>query len=294
MQVRKATWEYVAMRRAKGYARETVRNESYTLAEFCRTVNAEKQLARVTRRDVDAFIATQKVSPAALRNKLSALRGFFRWAVANGRLRHDPSRDIDLPKPARRLPRECEEQDVERLFRALPDSRAVLIISLMRQEGLRRAEVGRLEVGDIDATGREVLIHGKGGHERVLPLSDDTLAALRAYLGEFPASSGPLIRSYVHPNRGLGIGQIGKLVVQWMKDAGIKRFPLDGKSAHALRHTMAGMMLDDGADVRDVQAALGHANLTATFVYLKRRQSAARLRGAMGTRSYLRSAGADA
>jgi site-specific recombinase XerD len=71
-----------------------------------------------------------------------------------------------------------------------------------------------------------------------------------------------------------------------MTDAGVKARPHDGHSAHALRHTFAGALLDDGANLRDVQDALGHARLAPTYAYLKRRQPSRRLREVMGRRSY--------
>jgi site-specific recombinase XerD len=131
-----------------------------------------------------------------------------------------------------------------------------------------------------------MLVRGKGNRERWLPISDETLAALHEYIAEAPGSAGPLLRSVTHPGRGITSSYVGVLISKGMLASGIKSHGYDGKSAHALRHTMAGAMIDDGADVRDVQAALGHSNRSTVHVYLRRRVAAGRLREVMGQRSY--------
>ena len=146
------------------------------------------------------------------------------------------------------------------------------------QEGLRACEVSRLRLEDVDVRERCVLVRGKGGHERVLPLSDETWRALTAYLAEWPASTGPLVRSYNEPSRALTAPYIVICVGRWMRHAGVPA------SGHALRHTAASDMLRAGAHVVDVQAALGHANVATTSRYLPLVVDG--LRQAMGGRRY--------
>lgn len=110
-------------------------------------------------------------------------------------------------------------------------------------------------------------IVGKGGHERVLPLLDETALALHSYLMEHPCAAGPLVRSYTR-RQSLSAGSISRLVSGWMLEAGVKLAPRDGVSAHSNRHTMATDMLLSGAHLRDVQAALGHAHLATTESYI--------------------------
>ena len=113
----------------------------------------------------------------------------------------------------------------------------------MVQQGLRCCEVARLQLGDLDRVNGLMLIVGKGGHERVLPIIEETAEAVDAYLTEYPAFAGPLVRSYSDPHRGLASATITKLVRVWVGDAGIKRARHDGVSAHAFRHTAATDML---------------------------------------------------
>jgi len=119
-----------------------------------------------------------------------------------------------------------------------------------------------LQHGDIDLAERLILIRGKGGHERALPVTTETAKAINAYLAEHPAHVGPLVRSFSRPNKGIGAQHISVLVSQWLHNADVPA------TAHALRHTAATDMLRGGAHVRDVQHALGHQSLATTQKYL--------------------------
>lgn len=154
----------------------------------------------------------------------------------------------------------------------------------MLQEGLRRKEVAGLSLGDFDFSERIMVVRGKGNHERVLPISSETWRALCCYLSERPATAGPLIRNYHDGRSALAAVSVGRLVSEWMSDAGIKEKAYDGRSAHALRHTAASDMLRSGAHLRDAQQALGHQSITATQRYMP--WLVGDLRTAMAGRNY--------
>jgi site-specific recombinase XerD len=158
----------------------------------------------------------------------------------------------------------------------------------MAQEGLRCIEVASLQLGDIDMLDWFIRVVGKGGHERYLPLSEETIRAIRDYLGEYPASSGTLIRSYVHPTDGIRPATIGNLVSECMKAAGVKGRRSERRSAHSLRHSAAQHILDHGATIEQVREILGHRDLSSTAIYLKRRHAVTELRSAMTGREYRR------
>lgn len=245
-------------------------------AESCDDLEVEK----VRLVHVERFLEAD-VAPSTLRGRLSVLRTFFEWARVRKFVRRNPCEGVKLRAEPRRLPRGLQHDAVGSLFSAVPDPRAELICSLMVQEGLRCCEVARLEVADVNWPQRVMLVKGKGGHERVLPITAETWAALDRY-GR--PSSGHLIRSYLHPSRGISAGQISKIVSVWMSEAGIKRSARDGVSAHALRHTCATDMLTGGAELVDVQAVLGHRNIATTQVYLPWKVKG--LDAAMSGRSY--------
>jgi site-specific recombinase XerD len=156
------------------------------------------------------------------------------------------------------------------------------MLLLMCQEGLRCCEVASHELGDVDFDERLMLIRGKGGHQRILPLTDETWGAIAEYLTDHPAHAGPLIRSYNDPYRPIDASYVSTLVARWIRAAGVEA------TAHALRHTAATDMLRSGAHLRDVQAALGHVSLSTTQRYLP--WVVGDLRTAMAGRRYGRAA----
>lgn len=253
----------------------TARN---ALSGFVKSAGWDLEVKRLKPAHIEKWMERGDRSPATLRNQLSIVRGFCRWLVKNGFLKADPTIDIPAPRQPRYLPRGLSLPKVSSAMAASPDARATMMLCLMVQEGLRCCEVATMQRGDVDLVERLLLVKGKGGHERVLPLSEETHRAVLAYLAEFPGTVGPLVRSYSHPNRGIGPGHVSVLVSQWLHGAGV------AATAHALRHTAATDMLRAGAHVRDVQQALGHQSLATTQRYMP--WVVGDLRKAMGGRRY--------
>lgn len=287
-------YDYVSDRTLRGRFRGgTPAKIRSILSTFADHAGRDLPISRVNRRHVERWLNRSTYAPATIRVNLSTIRGFFRWCIANGHISTDPTRLIDAPRAARTVPRGLRPDTVSTLFAHLPDVRAELIVSLMVQEGLRCTEVASLACGDIDFTERVMLVQGKGGHHRVLPISDETWAVLTRYASTYPMVSGPLIRSHRMGDEYAGISPtfVSILVRRWMVEAGVKSRPHDGISAHALRHTAATDMLRAGAHVRDVQAALGHQSLATTQRYMP--WVVGDLRQAMGGREYRRPQDAD-
>lgn len=255
----------------------------WVLASFA--ASCPRSPKKVRPAHVEDWLSAQHVAPGTLRSRLSTVRTFCRWCVAHDHMRADPTIGVVGPRSPRSIPRALPAEHVGRLLTFAPDERARLVVCLMVEEGLRRAEVARLRTEDVDFRRRTVLVRGKGAHERLLPLTTTTWRALTDYLTRFPATTGPLVRSYHRSRRGITPDHVGRLVSDWMSAAGVKRRPWDGVSAHALRHTAASDVLEGGAHIRDVQAMLGHASLATTEVYL-RRSDAVRLRAVMDGRTY--------
>lgn len=266
-------------RRRKELRPGSVKTARYALSGFVRIAGWDLQARRLRPAHVEKWLERGEHSPATLRNQLSIVRSFCRWLVKQGLIKADPTINIPTPRQPRYIPRGLQLPKVASAIREAPDARAVFILSLMVQEGLRCCEVAELQHGDVDLAERLILIRGKGGHERVLPITEETWRAMCSYLGEHPAKVGPLIRSYSRPGRGIGPGHISVLVSDWLHDAGV------AASAHALRHTAATDMLRAGAHLRDVQAALGHQSLATTQRYLP--WVVGDLRKAMAGRRYI-------
>lgn len=258
---------YVAARKRQGAKPGTVSNLRWALDSFARHVG-RRDLALLGPADIERWLERcADYSPASRRAMLSAVRGFLHWCERQKYVRQNAASHVKAPRQPRTLPRALAGGSATRVLAACPDARARLVITLMLQQGLRCVEVSRLELADIDRFHGTMRVRGKADHERVLPLMDETIASLTEYLGEHPCTAGPLIRSYTQ-RQSLTPGTISRLVTGWMLESGVKSAPRDGISAHCARHTAASDMLLNGAHLRDVQAALGHAHLSSTEKYI--------------------------
>lgn len=229
-----------------------------------------------------------ELRPQYQRARLSALRGFCRWAVAEGHMVKDPTVLVPMPKVPPQLPKRLTTDEARLLVAAVAhDLRTKLIVLLMLQEGLRRVEVARLNVEDIDFAERSMTIRGKGGQgceTDALPITVETWRALVAYLADSGHQHGPLIRNRVRAHGRMAPSTISELVRDGMVSAGVKRPGDLTRTPHSCRHTAAHDLLSRTDNVRAVQQALRHRSVRSTEIYL--RGHTAELRGVMEGRSY--------
>jgi site-specific recombinase XerD len=146
------------------------------------------------------------------------------------------------------------------------DNRERLIVLLMRREGLRAIEVANLELADIDSGEHSMIVRGKGGHERALPVTVEVWSAIETYLAERGTFDGHLLQayqqSYANSEDGITPKYVARLVGDAFRRAGVRA------SGHSLRHTFATELLRNGAHLRDVQTALGHVSISTTQIYI--------------------------
>lgn len=288
--VGKACDLYVRARWDRGeISKETRRSFIETLRLFAEFVGRASRMGDVRRQDVERWLGDMKahrqdgreggVASATIRVRLSTLKGFCQWAVVEGYARVDPTLGIRGPKKPKSVVRSLNSEDEEKVMIGALDARELLILTLMREEGLRAGGVARLELGDIDLVEEIIYVTEKGDNSRPLPLTEGTREVLEAYLAERGRQAGPLLqsyqRSYAATDEGLSARTVSRLASLAIKRAGID------ESGHVLRHTMAHAMLDNGADLRDVQTALGHASLGTVGIYTGR-ADVRRLRNFMG------------
>ncbi len=245
------------------------------------------------RRQVRAFSADlgrRGYAPATTARKLSTLRGLTRYLTDCGVLEADPTRSLPGPRRRRRLPRVLSLAEVEALLAEAGGAdpfalRDRLVFELLYGCGLRSMEVVALRLGDVKPGEAQLVVHGKGGKTRVVPMGEETAAALRRYLergrGAFEARAlGAAGGSVGRPGRGasshrreaplllsrsgrtLLTADVRRVVVKYGRRAGI-----DAASPHMLRHAYATHMLERGADLRAIQELLGHASVSTTQVY---------------------------
>lgn len=243
---------------------------------------------------IEAWLASrQHLAPATRRAQFSSVKTFCGWLVREGHLEANPVLELRSPRQPRSVPRAVDADAVAALLSVVPDTRGRAIVWLMVGMGLRCCEVEHLEMGQWDRRTQTMVVRGKGSHERALPVPAEVASALDAYLADYPANSGPLIRSFRRPSSALTADALSGLVSEWFRAAHLKRAARDGISAHALRATAASDVLDVCGDLRVVQEMLGHQNLATTSIYL-RRAGLPQLRQAMGGRRYVQPTPDDA
>ena len=185
----------------------------------------------------------------------------------------DPASMVPMPKVPAQIPKRLTEDEARRLVAAVRhDRRTFLVCLLMLQEGLRRIEVSRLDVEDIDFAERSMTIRGKGGgggFTDALPITEETWRALTAYLAEECHTSGPLIRNRVRKHGRTSPSTVSELVRQGMRDAGVKKPGDSLRTPHSTRHTAAHGVLDQTGDIRMVQKVLRHRSVRSSEVYLR-------------------------
>ena len=207
--------------------------------------------------------------PWALRSKqwpLFALRGLLRWAQLRGLVLEDLA-GLIVMKHVEPLPRALSEQQLEALIEAGCQGsfaqRDRAILELFYGTGLRAAELSRLSLSDVGLAERVLHVcQGKGRKDRMLPMGEAAREALLAYLRVRPPREGALFLSRLQ--RALSVKMLWRIVRRAGRRAGVS-----GASPHRLRHSYATHLLRHGADVRHVQALLGHASLASTQVYLR-------------------------
>lgn len=210
---------------------------------------------------------------STIRLRFAALRSFYKFLVLRHGVPKSPVADVELPKPEKKLPVVLSAKQIDELM-ALPmqtpvatnspswlPHRDTAILELFYSCGLRISELISLDVSDIDFLAESLRVVGKGSKERMIPIGTPALNALQRYRQEAAVTQGPLFLS----KRRTRITQqaIDLLLKKYIR---LSSIPFD-ISPHKLRHSFATHLLDAGADLRSVQAMLGHSSLSTTQIY---------------------------
>jgi integrase/recombinase XerD len=216
--------------------------------------------------------AWQGLAKSSLSRKASALRRFFGFLVDDGLRDDDPSHALPRPGAQRALPRVLSREDVDRMFdvlnRRVAESgdgmaarRLLALVELLYGSGLRATELVSLDVKAIHADRPFAILKGKGGKERMVPVSDRARAAVGRWLHVRPPGSRWLFPS---GKSFLSRVRLFQLLKELAAEAGI---PPERVSPHVLRHAFATHLLEGGADLRALQTMLGHADISTTEIY---------------------------
>jgi integrase/recombinase XerD len=221
-----------------------------------------------------ADLSRRGLSPATQARRRSAVRQFYRFALAEGWRADDPSRRLDAPKQGRPLPKTLSRDEIERLIAAASARegaagvRLICLMELAYASGLRVSELLGLKVQAVRRDPTHLIVRGKGGKERLAPLNDAARTAVKAWLIQRDADKARADSSWLFPSGGksgyLTPRRFAQLLDQAAVDAGIDPARV---SPHVLRHAFATHLLEGGADLRIVQTLLGHADIATTQIY---------------------------
>jgi integrase/recombinase XerD len=222
-------------------------------------------------------MARAGLSSATAARRLSVLRQFYRFLYAEGLRGDDPSIGIDGPRRQRPLPKILSEAEVDRLLvaaRSRPGpggQRLVALIEVLYATGLRVSELVGLPRSAASGDPRVLLVRGKGGRERMVPLSMPARAAVAAWLEECDRAAGrdeAAGSPWLFPSRGAEGHVTSRRFSQLLKELAVEAGIAPSRvSPHVLRHAFASHLLAHGADLRAVQQMLGHADISTTQIY---------------------------
>jgi integrase/recombinase XerD len=277
--------EYSTWMGVRGYSPATIRSRRELLALLVEWLDARgiSRPVEVSRPVLEAYQRSlfhyRKPTgvPLSFRSqnqRLLAVRAFFSWAAKARHLLHNPASEIELPKIEHRLPKATLTAAEAELVLAIPDLDTALglrdraMLEVFYSTGIRRSELAQLAVTDLDIDRATLLVRqGKGSKDRMVPIGTRALVWCRRYLDQVrpalvvPPDEGAMFLNYqgqpLHPD------QLTRMARLYVKASGVAKTG----ACHLFRHTMATLMLEGGADIRYIQAMLGHADLSTTQIY---------------------------
>ncbi|MFP4249622.1 MAG: site-specific tyrosine recombinase XerD [Armatimonadota bacterium] len=229
-----------------------------------------------SRQDVIDFVSflqrDRGLARSTVARKLSSVRGLYRFLLLEERTDLDPAADVDLPKPAQRLPKVLSVEQCQRLLetpdRSTPEGlRDAAMIALLYAAGLRVSELVALRMHELSLSEGLVRTTGKGAKERIVPVAPLALHLVKRYLDEARDEFDP------EPSEdGIFLTRLGRPFSRGGFWATLKKYVTladlpEDTSPHTLRHSFATHLLSGGADLRAIQEMLGHANLQTTEIY---------------------------
>jgi integrase/recombinase XerD len=254
----------------KGRSLKTIESYGRDLAR------AEKEtggLLKATEKDLRGFLAKlskEGLSPSSLARKTSAIRMFYKFLMLEKIIAENPASDLELPKREKKLPVVLSREDIDSLISSSGDFKTAIrlraMLEIMYASGLRVSEL--CEMRTTALLGDRLLVRGKGGKERIVPMHAEAADALEKYMAVRKHFAHGKESAFVFPSTGAS-GHITrdaffKLLKKCAVLAGINP---DRVSPHKLRHSFASHLLEGGANLRAIQTMLGHEDISTTQIY---------------------------
>ena len=232
---------------------------------------SKKQFAQIKEQDLFAFLASRGGRASSAARRVSTLKRFYRYCLRERKVDADPTLRLDPPKRTPRFPKTLSETDVEALLAAPAATplgvRDHAMLEVLYATGLRVSELVALKLFEVDLQAGVVRVLGKGSKERLVPLGEEAVHSVKAYIGSARkallgkrASDALFVTSR-------GGAMTRQAFWHLIRRYGARAIPGKRLSPHTLRHAFATHLINHGADLRVVQLLLGHADISTTQIY---------------------------
>ncbi|HPF83262.1 MAG TPA: site-specific tyrosine recombinase XerD [Bacilli bacterium] len=256
----------------KKYSKNTITSYKEDLNLLCQYL--KKDTISINEKDILRyldFLKSENETSSSVARKISTFNSFYKFMLIENKISINPIEKIELPKLDKRLPHVLSIEEVDKLLeidiKDAYSSRNKAMLELMYATGLRVSELINLTKEDVDLINDTVRTIGKGNKERVIPLGDYAIYALKIYIEEYRDSmlKKRICDKLFLNNHGLGLTRQGFFKI--LKDLANEKNIKKELSPHTLRHSFATHLLNGGADLRSIQEMLGHSSLSTTQIY---------------------------
>ncbi len=261
--------EYLEIER--GLAYNTImayRSDLYSLSDFLVQQNIE-EYTQIQRFHLNLYIKNlydKKYTPRSITREIASIKGFFKWLSINGYIKHNPALSLEQPKLPKRLPKVLSMKEITELLNSNMTTLDTAILELLYAAGLRVSELSDILVNNIDLNSKFIRCIGKGSKERIVPIGNKAVAALKKYL----IDREYIIKKYNLSTKYCFIKENGKKLSRqdvYVFIHSIGKNVNKNISPHTIRHSFATHLLENGADLRVVQELLGHSDVSTTQLY---------------------------
>lgn len=254
----------------KNYSKYTILNYKLDLEGFKNFLGDSpiEKIDYLALRKYLAVLKEKNFKSKTVGRRLSALRSFFKFLIREGYLKNNPVASLSSPKQEKHLPLFLTEEEVTKLIGVVPlkgerGFRDKAIVETFYSTGIRVSELVGLNIEDVDFIAGILKVLGKGKKERIVPIGDQALSTIRAYLDKRKKQDEQDALFLNKNGKRITDRGVRNIIDKYIRAASLRQ----GVSCHTLRHSFATHLLNRGADLRSVQELLGHVNLSTTQIY---------------------------
>ncbi len=259
--------------RALNYSRNTIKGYNLSLHQFTAYLRSKgsppvQNVDPTTIRSYLTSLKGKQYKNTTTAQKIAAIRAFYHYLYKTKQINCDPARNIRSPKKGKPLPQFLTQQEITRLLDSvpgnnIPNCRNKAILETLYSTGIRVSELVGLDIEDVFSIPELVKVrHGKGNVDRMQPIGEPALEAIKVYLARAGHKTGPLFRN--KQGHRISVMLVQRVVRHYIKAAGISGRHI---TPHSLRHSFATHLLEAGASLRAIQMLLGHSSLVSTQIY---------------------------